>query len=228
MDYSSNGTFINTERVPRDSKTILNQGDIIVFGDYAASALRYKFLVFSKESDLKRPSNDSSILGTLNSSIKKKKTTPSVNSAATSGSLHSLITMEIPDLFNLIYTMIDSSIQNISEFQCSLCAKICLFPIYFPCYHNFCFLCYSQKIYEKTTYCPFCNKKISKKYYPYRNYLLVEAMEKKLEPDVLCILRVLDDKIEEVEKFMQNQIRAKINAQNIVELQSHLPIYSIV
>lgn len=229
MDYSSNGTFLNTERVPRDSKTYLAIGDVLVFGDYSASALRYKFLITTKENNLKRPSCESHVTGSLMSSIRREKKTPSVSSATTgTGSLHSAITMEIPELFNYIYSLIDPVLEKNEELLCGMCQKICLFPIYFPCFHSFCFLCYSQKIFEKKTYCPHCQKKISKKHYPYRNYLLIEAIEKKLEPEVLCVLRLLDEKVSDIERLMQNQLRAKVNAENIIEMQSQLPIYSAV
>ena len=227
MDYSYNGTFLNSEKVPRDSKTILSVGDVLVFGDFESSALRYRFTINTKDSEFKRPSSDSSVLGSIKFSAKNKKNTPS-HSSSTTGSFSSLLQMEIPDLFNYIYLIIDPSIQVNDEFLCVLCKKICLFPIYFPCFHNFCFLCYTQKIFEKSTFCPCCNKKISKKTYPFRNYLLVEAIEKKLDPEVLYALRVLGEKVIEIEKAMQEKIRGKTNAEKIFELESQLPIYSLI
>jgi FHA domain len=221
-DCSSNGTIVNDKRIPRDLKTELNQGDVIVFGDPTISALRYRFILAAEDTPLKRALDCSA-----NSSVKKKKTNLSA-STSTTGSAGNVSETEIHELFNALHAMDNELVGSKEEFLCIQCRKVCFFPIFFKCYHNICFLCYYTKIYNQSSQCPKCNRNIYKNHYPYRNYLLMEAIEKKLDKEALDGVMILDRIITRIEKKIQHEIRGRSHAKNIMEMESQLPIYSYI
>lgn len=221
MDTSSNGTYLNSDRLPYGTKKELSEGDKIVFGDFETSALRYIFVVSSQKDSKKR---EFSGFPSININEKKKKSHSSTETTFSSTSFESRSDSEMSEQ---LLTLLDSSILENDEFLCFLCKKLALFSVYFKCFHSFCFKCYCDKLEDQVFLCPACKTEIAKDFFPLKNMLLDQSIKKRIvDPLAIRIYLILEARHNNQYSIEHVRFRDRLNAQHSLKLEEKLPIYS--
>ena len=221
MDTSTNGTFLNSERLPYGTKKELSEADKVVFGDFETSALRYVFIIATKIDSGKR---EISGYSSIYYSEKRKKSHSSTESTFSSASLES---KSDPEISEQLLELLDESILENEDYLCILCKKVAFFSVYFECNHSFCFRCYCEVIEGKVSYCPACKVEFRNDFFPLKNMLLYQSIKKRIsDPRALRLFGILEARHNNQYSVEHIRFRDKLNAKRSLLIEEKLPIYS--